>query len=161
MIWNLFCFHILEEPPVLLCITYRNHSFKTFRCCGSSDSLPFPLSTSCSHSLVSCSLSLSLSLTLLRFACESVCTKQMNVFMLATCQWFWEVISSNTAVLLFIFVTLCSLPYLKQAVVYGENPFVYLWGVHKNLLPPCSFSIPFHFQAEEVMWIQSYFPLDD
>lgn len=60
--WNLFCFHMLEEPPVLLRITYRDHSFKTFRCCGSPDSLPFPLAACSqpvisSHSLASCSLS--------------------------------------------------------------------------------------------------------
>lgn len=65
MMWNLFCFHMLEEPPVLLRITYRDHWFKTFRCCGSSASLPFPLAASCSqpvispHSLPSPSLSLS------------------------------------------------------------------------------------------------------
>lgn len=31
--WNLFCFHMLEEPQVFLRITYRDHWFKSFRCC--------------------------------------------------------------------------------------------------------------------------------
>lgn len=46
MKWNLFCFHMLEEPPVLLRISYNDHRFKTFRCCGSSASLPFSASRS-------------------------------------------------------------------------------------------------------------------
>lgn len=48
-----------------------------------------------------------------------LCIKQMNVLLLAVCQRFWEVISLNTAVPLFIFVTFCSLLHLKRAVVGG------------------------------------------
>lgn len=119
--WNLFCFHMLEEPPVLFRITYRDHRFKTFRCCGSSASLPFPLAASGSqpvislHSLLSCSLSHCSPPSPPSCPWVRRCAKQMNVFMLAVRQWFWEVISLNTAVPLFIFVTFCSLPHLKSS----------------------------------------------
>lgn len=43
-------------------------------------------------------------------------TKQMNVFRLAICHWFWEVISFNTVIVLFIFVAFCSLLHLKTVL---------------------------------------------
>lgn len=97
MKWNLFCFHMLEEPPVLLCITYRDHRFKTFRCCGSPASLPFPPAASRSEPVIILLppiFSLSHSSPPSPRPCPWVrlSTKQMNVFMLAKCQKFWEVI---------------------------------------------------------------------
>lgn len=88
---------------------------------------PLPLSHSLPrvHRLRS-ALTLSLLFALLRStpspsSCQWVrfCWKQMNVFILATCQWFWEVISLNTAVTLFIFVTFCSPLHSKVAGVGG------------------------------------------